>query len=206
MSNGQNGFRQKKQQSSKDKLRELQVAVANMQQMSNIQKIVAQQMSQNLAKQDRDINNAMSVLNDLQYRTLATLEVLTEVFPTITTDQINDKAEEMKLKDYNEASDKEDLEKGYVEDDVIGEESIVILTSECLDDENKSIFRTKFKMDEEVLVGELKDKLLGLKTGETVEAKLPDGNTHKLEIVGIRKATAKPEDSQQPQEEQASLQ
>lgn len=181
-------------QSSKQKLKQLETAVANMQQMFNIQKLVAQQFSNNLGKLDRDVNNSMSVINDLQYRTLAILHVLTEVFPTVTMDAIEEKAEALKLKDYNEASDKEDKERGYVDDDIVGEESIVILTSECKNDPDRSIFRTKFKMSEEVLLGDVQEKLIGLKVGEKVEVDLPDGNTHELEVLSIKKETVKPED------------
>lgn len=181
-----NGFRQKKQPGNKEKIKELQATLQNMQQMFNIQKMVTQQFAQNLAKLDRDINNAMGVINDLQYRTLAMLEALCEV-SSRNPEEIDEIAEKLKLKDYNEASDKEDKEKGYVEDEEVKEDSIVILTSECLTDSEKSIFRTKFKLDEEALDDELKKKLVGLKVGEKVKATLPDKNEHKLEVVGIRK-------------------
>lgn len=188
------GFRQKKQPTNKDKLRELHVTLQNMQQMFNIQKMITQQFAQNLSKIDRDVNNAMGVINDLQYRTLAMLEVFAEATGK-SADDIEEVAEKLKLKDYNEASDKEDEQKGYEPDSVVKEDSVVILTSSCESDPNKSIFRTKFKLDEEALNEDLKDKLLGLKVGEKVNAKLPDESEHEIEVVGIRKQPVKPEEN-----------
>lgn len=194
-----NGFRQKKQPGNKEKIKEIQVTLQNMQQMFNIQKMVTQQFAQNLAKIDRDISNAMGVINDLQYRTLAMLEALCEV-SSRKPEEIDEIAEKLKLKDYNEASDKEDKEKGYVPDEQVKEDSIVVLTSECLTDSDKSIFRTKFKLDEEALDEELRKKLVGLKVGEKVKATLPDKNEHEIEVVAIRKqleAVEKADDSSQ---------
>lgn len=201
-----NGFRQKKQPGNKEKIRELHATIENMQQTFNIQKIVTQQFAQNLAKIDRDLNNAMGVINDLQYRTLALLETVCEVSEK-TADDIDVVAEKLKLKDYNEASDKEDKEKGYEEDTSVKEDSIVILTSKCLTDESKSIFRTKFKLDEEALTDELKNKLVGLKVGEKVEATLPDQSEHELEVVGIRKVPPEVQNAQaESTEEKPTLQ
>jgi hypothetical protein len=192
-----NGFRQNKQPTNKDKLRELHVTLQNMQQMFNIQKMITQQFAQNLSKIDRDVNNAMGVINDLQYRTLAMLEVFAEATGK-SADDIEAAAEKLKLKDYNEASDKEDAEKGYEPDSIVKEDSVVILTSSCESDPNKSIFRTKFKLDEETLNDELKGKLLGLKVGEKVNAKLPDESEHEIEVVGIRKQPVQPEQTAAP--------
>ena len=62
-------------------------------------------------------------------------------------------------------------------------------------------------MDEEVLLGDVKEKLAGLKVGEKADVTLPDGNEHTLEVIGIRKATKKPEENQdQAEEAQPSVQ
>lgn len=186
-----NGTRQKKGPTVKQQVKELTTAVANIQQAMNIQKIMFQQFGNNFAKIDRDVHNAMGIINDLQYRTLALLELSGQV------DKVNEIAERLKLKDFNDASAKEDLEKGYVEDDVVKENSIITLTSVCQDDEDRSIFRTKFNLGEEVILPELKEKLIGLKVGEKVEAKLPDNLTHELEVVAIRKQNPKVEEAQE---------
>lgn len=186
-----NGTRQKKGPTVKQQVKELTTAVANIQQAMNIQKIMFQQFGNNFAKIDRDVHNAMGIINDLQYRTLALLELSGQV------DKVNEIAERLKLKDFNDASAKEDLEKGYVEDDVVKENSIITLTSVCQDDEDRSIFRTKFNLGEEVVLPELKEKLIGLKVGEKVEAKLPDNLTHELEVVAIRKQNPKVEEAQE---------
>jgi len=181
MSEAKPGFRQPKQKTVKQQVAELHAAVANIQQALSIQKIVFEQFASGFGKLDKDMHNAMGVLNDLQYRTLALVEASSN---TAAIDKI---AEDFKLKDYNDASDKEDLSKGYVLDDIVKEDSIVTLSSKCEKNPEYAIFRTKFKLNDEVVLPELKGKILGLKAGDTVETKLPDGMTHLLEVICVKK-------------------
>lgn len=196
------GARQRKQSSTKTKLAQLETMVANIQQALSIQKIVFEQFSKNLGNLDKDVHNSMGIINDLQYRTLALVELAND------KDTIDKIAEGLKLKDFSDASDRDDARNGYEVDDKIKEDSVVILTSECLSDADKAIFRTKFKLDEEVVVDDTKNALLGLKVGDkTGKVKLPDGTEHILEVVGIRKQGPKPEQqADSSNNDQAALQ
>lgn len=203
------GFRQQKQKSKKDQMRELATMVQNLQMAVRVMQMGMQQMGQSFQRMDADIGNAMGVLNDIQYRTLAMIDA-----GNFDKDKLEKAAEGLKLKDYEEASDKEDKEKGYTVADEVAEDSVVILTSECKEDKSKSVFRTKFKLDESGNP-EAQEKLKGLKVGDKTELKL--GNfTHEVEVLGIRTVPApapeekKEEDAgtekatEQPKEEEKS--
>lgn len=172
-----NGFRQQKGPSKKEQARQVQTEIKNLNMAVRISQMMTQQMVTTLQRLDRDVANSMGVLNDLQYRTLAILEL-----NTVPKDQIEAKAQELKLRDYNEASDREDQEKNYTNGTVVEDNSIVILTSEAPD--NKGIFRSKFKLSE-AGVPALQQALLGKKVGDKVTVKLGDLE-HQVELLGIR--------------------
>jgi hypothetical protein len=190
------GFRQNKQPSAKDQLASLTKMVENLSQAVRVQQLIFQQFANNFGKLDKDMHNAMGVINDLQYRTLALIET-----STVSKDELDSVAERLKLKDYNEASDKEDQEKGYTVSDTVKEDSIVIITTECEDDPMSSLFRSKFKLSESGN-DDLKQKALGLKVGDKVDIVI-NGRQHKLELLGVREEPPKEEADNQtetPQE------
>ncbi len=181
------GFRQQKTKTNKDRMRELETTVSNLQMAIRVMQMGLQQMGNSFQRIDSDIGNAMGVLNDIQYRTLAMIDS-----GNFDKDELDKAAEVIKLKDYIEASDKEDKEKDYTLADIVAEDSVVILTSICKEDSTKSIFRSKFKLDES---GNPKaqEKLLGLKVGEKTELKIGE-LTHDIEIIGVRTAPAPEEE------------
>ena len=207
------GFRQNKQASKKDQLRQLAAMVQNLQMAVRVMQMGLQQFGQSFQRMDADIGNAMGVLNDIQYRTLAMIE--SGKFDKEALDKV---AENLKLEDYEKASDKEDKDKGYTVADVVAEDSVVILTSECKEDKTRSVFRTKFKLDESGNP-EAQEKLKGLKVGDTAELKLA-GLTHTVKVLGVRTVPTPPAkeepkdvteaqpkaDKEQPKEEAAAVQ
>ena len=131
-----------------------------------------------------DLGTSMGMLSDFQYRTLAMLNL-----GDFNVDAIDDKAEELKLVDFNKASDKEDLEKGFTLDDsgLIAEDSVVILSSTTPElPEDGGIFRSKFPMSE-CLTPNLREDLLGSKVGEIVESEI-QGVKHLITVIGLRKS------------------
>jgi FKBP-type peptidyl-prolyl cis-trans isomerase (trigger factor) len=141
---------------------------------------------------DADLKNSFGMLNDFQYRTLAMIELA-----NYSSDELESKAEEIKLKHFNKASDDEDKQKKYVldNDSEVNENSIVTITSSCKDNEELSIFRSKFPMSE-CLTPNIREKLLGLKRGEEVEVDIY-GNTHVVQLLSIRKALEVKEEQQE---------
>jgi hypothetical protein len=185
MSGGKNGFRQKAQPSKKEQIRQADANVKNLQMAVRIMQMSLQQLASSYQNITNDMSKLMSVVNNLQYRSNA-LQQLTN----LSEDAIVAKADELKLNDYNEASDKEDAEKGLTLLETVAADSICIITSTCNEEnKDKGIFRSKFNLDQ-CGVPELQQKLLGCKVGDKVECKL-NGTDHLIELLGIRQAPPK---------------
>lgn len=177
------GMRQNKQPSSKERIKELEVITQNMQMALQMSQMMVKHLTDQFQAFQSDLGSTMGMLNDFQYRTLAMLEL-----GNFNKDDINAKAEEYKLNDFTKASDKEDAERGYINDDngVVEENSIVILTTNTPDlEEDQGIFRSKIPMTECLTPG-LRDELLGSKVGDTVESEIY-GVKHVITILGLRK-------------------
>lgn len=180
------GSRQPKELKGKQKIRELETSLANIEMATRISQMMLKQVLEQFKSLRLDVDNTMGVLNDFQYRTQAMMKL-----GNFDISELNKLAEEFKLKDYMSASDGEDLIKGYANDDagVVGEDSVVIITSATNGDEDKGIFRSKFAMAE-CKTESLRASLLGKTVGDTFEEQI-NGDTHKITIVGLRKITNK---------------
>ena len=177
-----NGKRLAKTKNTSERIKELEVALSNTEMGTRVSQMMLKQMLEQFQNLRRDMDNTMGIINDIQYRTIAMLEV-----GNINKDELEAKAEELKLTDYNRASDQEDTIKGYEldNDGVIGEKSIVIITSTTNGDNDKGIFRSKFNM-EECRTESLREKLLGAKVGDIINTEL-NGDLHTITILGLRK-------------------
>ena len=176
--------RQPKQNKGKQKIKELEVAMQNVQMATQISQMMLKQILDQFQGMRRDLDNSMGILNDCQYRTQAIMELT-----GLDINKLNELAEGYKLNDYMKASDAEDEVKGYEldNDGVIDENSVVIITSSTNGDEDKGIFRSKFAMPE-CQTDSLREQLLGKKVGDTFDEEI-NGDVHKIEILGLRKVT-----------------
>jgi len=181
---GKNGFRQSKGPSTKDRIRALETNLENSQQALNISQMMIKQLMQQIDMLRKDGNNSINMCNDLQYRTLAMLNLL-----NVDLDALDKEADRLKLVDYNNASDKEDKEKNYSIGDVVGEGSIVIVTSTTETEVDQGIFRSKIPVAQ-IPFEQMKTDIIGKKVGDKFEADL-NGVKHNIEIVGIRELPAK---------------
>jgi len=183
------GMKQKKAPSTKDRIKELETALQNSQMAMQMSQMMIKHLTDQFQIFQTDLGSTMGMLNDFQYRNLAVIELT-----GINLDDLDAKAEEFKLVDFNKASDKEDTEKNYINDDngIIEEDSIVLITSSTPDlEEDKGIFRSKFPM-EECLTPDLREVLLGAKVGDVIDADIY-GVNHKITILGLRKVEVKEE-------------
>jgi sugar-specific transcriptional regulator TrmB len=177
------GMRQEKQPSSKSKIRELETLLKNSQMSLQVTQMMIKHLSDQVKALQKDVGSSMGMLNDLQYRTLALLEVGN--FDKIA---VNTSADVFKLNDFNKMSDKEDVEKKYLVDEagIVKEDSIVIVTTNTPSlPEDQGIFRSKFPMSE-CIAPNLRDALLGAKVGDTLDVDIY-GVNHSLTILGLRK-------------------
>jgi hypothetical protein len=177
-----NGQRQSKAKSSKDEIRELKVSLSNAEMATRISQMMLKQVLEQFQGLRRDMDNTMGIINDIQYRTIAMLDV-----GGVDKVALEAKAEQLKLIDYNNASDQEDLKKGYEldNDSIINEKSIVIITSTTNGNEDKGIFRSKFAMNE-CSTESLRNKFIGAKVGDIFSEEI-NGEIHTITILGLRK-------------------
>lgn len=177
-----NGFRRASAAPKKDKFKELDVAIKNCEMATRLTQMMVKQLLDQMQNSRIDIDNTMGMLNDFQYRTLAMLEL-----SGIDKKLIDKRADELKLKDYNLASDKEDEAKGYLDDSngVVGDDSVVTITSSTNGDEDRGIFRSKFPMSE-CLTPSIKEKITGLKVGDSFEEQIKN-DLHKITVIALKK-------------------
>jgi hypothetical protein len=177
-----NGFRKPAAGAKKDKFKELDVAVKNCEMATRLSQMLIKQLLDQLQNNRLDLDNTMGMLNDFQYRTLAMLEL-----SGIPKEQIDKRADELKLKDYSNASAQEDAVKGYLDDSagVVNENSVVTITSSTNGNEDRGIFRSKFPMSE-CLTPTIKEKIMGLKLGDSFEEQIKN-DLHKITVVDLKK-------------------
>jgi sporulation protein YlmC with PRC-barrel domain len=177
-----NGFREK---SKGERFEALEQQVEQLAQAVRISQMLIQQFMQSNRSMQSDLGRTVGVMNDLQYRLLAYQEV-----SGVDIEALKAKADELRLKDYNEASDKEDAEQGLIPADTVESvnDYVVISSTTPGEAQDKGIFRSKFRISESG-IAELMTGLIGKKVGETLEVKLADLN-HIVEVLAIRKDPA----------------
>jgi hypothetical protein len=187
------GVKLNKQDSVKTKIKELEVALQNTQMALQVSQTMIKHILDQFKVTQGDLSSTMGMLNDFQYRTLAMLEV-----GNFDRNAIDKKAEQLKLVDFDNASAKEDTIKGYVIDNegLVTENSVITITSHTPElAEDQGIFRSKFPMSE-CLNPVLRQKLLGLRINDTVEADF-NGAKHNITVLSIKKQLVTEEKSEQ---------
>ena len=177
------GFRQPAESSKKEQLRELKTELANAQMSGRISQMMIQQIMNNNKSMAADLGRALGLINELQYKLLAVQKV-----SNLDVDQLSSVADELRLKDFNEASDNEDTKEGFTTAETVSPDSTVILTSEA--EGGKGIFRSRIKLAD-CGVPDLIAGLAGKNVGDTCAVKL-NGQDHVVTLLGVR--NPKPED------------
>jgi|GEM_PF-3923191 len=172
-----NGFRQQPQGSKKEKLRALETELQNATMANRISQLMIKQMLQNSQAMQEDLSKALNLITDLQYRTLA-LQKVTNVDMT----QLASVADELRLKDFNEASAKENAEKNYAVGTTVNDESVVVITS-TTDVADQGIFRSKLKLAD-CGVPDLIKAFNGREVGAKAVVKL-NGIDHTVELLEV---------------------
>ena len=177
-------FNPKKQQAS---LKDLQAMFQNLQIAVRLMQMSIEKITETTVKNDKDVGRSMGVLNDLQYRTLAMMEIL-----QVDKAQLDEVATRMKSEDFDKASAQEDSRKNFTHAEVTDADCDVVITSFCQAEEAKSIFRSRITLND-ITDPKLKEKFVGLKVGDVTTMTLL-GQEHAVEILGIRKAAPKVEE------------
>lgn len=162
----------------------LEQRLSSLEMGTRVAQMLIQQIANNISPMAKDLGELAGRQRDLQYRVLAVQELL-----SVSADAINKKAEELQVKDFNEASDKEDLEKGYLAQDEVKEDGIVIFTTKTPSEETDRGFLRSKLLVSEVGLPDLKAAFLGKKVGESFEADI-NGLKHTVTILGSRSVPA----------------
>jgi seryl-tRNA synthetase len=175
----------------RNKTADMEKRLANLEASIRICQLMIQQLGKTLNSASTDLGDLAEKQRSVQYRLLAVQEILHEKLPG---SNVLETAEELQIKDFNEFSDKENVEKGYVPADVVAEDSVVVITSDGED--GKGFTRSKFEYDKIQIPG-LKESILGKKTGDKFDAKISEVN-HTVTVLQIFK---KPEVKEEPEAE-----
>ncbi len=181
------GFREQQAPSRKERIREMETELKNVQMALRISQMMMQQMMQSHKGVTEDLGKALGLINELQYKVLAVQSV-----GALDLTALNAKADELRLKDFNEASDREDKENNFAVGNAVNEDSIIIVTTKT-EETDKGIFRSKFKLAE-CGAPDLIEGFMGREVGAKGVVKL-NGLDHEIELLGIRqppKAEAAP--------------
>lgn len=175
---GMKGFRQQPADSRKERLRALEAELKNSAMAQRINQMMTQQLMQNTQSMQQDLGRALGLINELQYKILAVQKVA-----NLDSAQLSAIADELRLKDFVEASDKEDAEQNFTVGTVVDADSTVILTS-TTENTDKGIFRSKLKLSE-CGVPDLIKAFEGREVGAKAIVSL-NGAEHTVELLGIR--------------------
>lgn len=167
-----------------EKFENLEAKVKNLEASIRIMQMMQQQMGQSLMPMQQDVAGMATQLQTSSYTNLAIQELL-----GVDSTKLDEVYQKLRLADYNEVSEKEDLENGYGTLEIVEtEQNIVILTSHTPDEEkDKGIFRTKMVVAE--LGPDLSALLIGKKVGDTFDHDL-QGIKHVFELIAIRSVPA----------------
>lgn len=185
------------EKSKEDKLREISIATRASQ-------LMIQQLMQNIKAMSDDLTKAFNQIYDMQYRLLALQKHL-----DVDVESLNAIANEMRLRHFEEAAAKADLNEGLETADVATEDSTVIITSVAKDEsgEDHGIFRSRIKLSE-TGVPDLISALTGKRVGDKAVVKL-NGLDHEITLLSIKRSKASSSttttttEQQQQQQEQA---
>ena len=173
---------QKPKTGKKDKYDELVKQVEVLASSVRLNQIMIQNMHKALQEIANNTRNNTSVIDDLQFRILALKDI-----NNISTERVQNVADSLKVKAFEEASVlKDQEEKAAAVDQVESEEDIVIIRSKTPDKEKDTgILRSRIQI-KDMNIPDLAKKLLGAKVGTEVETFL-NSDRHVVTVLGIRR-------------------
>jgi len=162
----------------------LESKVKNLEASIRIMQMMQQQMGQSLMPLQQDVSGMATQLQTASYTNLAIQELL-----GVDTKKLDTVYQKLRLNDYNEVSDKEDIDNSYSALEAVeSDQNIVILTSHTPDeDKDKGIFRTKMVVAD--LGPELSALLIGKKVGDKFDFNLKEIK-HVFELIAIKSVPA----------------
>lgn len=177
------GFRVAKDKTKKQKQVQQEAAdqaMQNIQQSLQLMQMMLMNMNKAVTALNADLNNTMTSVNDIEYRTKAMIKMKSfdeEVIDRVST--------ELKIEAYELASHEDDVKRGLIDVEVVGENSSIVITSATPDEaKDKGIMRAKLPISQSPSM-QFKTDAMGKRVGETIETIL-DGVKHIVTILQIK--------------------
>lgn len=172
------GFRQPAEAGRKERLRAMETELKNMQMSQRISQMLMKQMMESTQAMQQDLGRALGLINEMQYKQLAVQSVA-----NLDVAKLNEVANTFRLKDFNEASAREDVQGNFTISDLVQEDSTIIITSKT-EEVDRGIFRSRIKLAD-CGVKDLIDGFMGRDVGAKIITKL-NGIEHEIELLAIR--------------------
>lgn len=172
------GFRQAPAEKNKERLRAIETELKNSQMSQRITQMLLKQMMDSLQNMQQDLGRSLNLINELQYKLLAVQSV-----SGLDVNKLSEVTNNLRLKDFNEASDNEDKQGNFTVGEFVQEDSTIIITS-TTENSDKGIFRSRIKLSE---CGhkDIIDGFMGRDVGAKISTQL-NGEEHMIELLAIR--------------------
>jgi len=152
--------------------------VENIEMTSRISQMLIQQMGNSMSQLAADVRELANRQRDIQYRLLA----IQDLSSGVDVEAVNKLAEDKQVKDFSEASAKENEDLGYTPSEEVDEDSVVVFTTKT-EVEGKDILRSKLILSE-IALPDFKDALLKKKAGDSFDADI-QGTTHAVTVLEV---------------------
>jgi len=187
-------FRPPQTPNTKDKFKQVQVELQNLSMASRVSQMMVQRLLQNDQGISADISKLFQLVTELQYKVLGLQEYL-----GVDAVKLGELTNNLRLRDFNDASDKEDLQGHFTAIDTVEDDSTVILTSHTAVEE-QSIFRSRIKLAD-TGSPELIQALIGKPVGTKVTVNL-NGAPHEVELLAVRRPVREEKSAEATSQEQ----
>lgn len=174
----QRGIKLEPKLNKAEQIQELAKQAENVSMAGRVTQMMVQQLLQQVQTLGKDLGKAFGTINEMQYKVLAMQQIGNFDMAAMAT-----KADELRLKDFIEASDAEDLAGQFTHGDVVQPDSTVIITSSTAGTD-AGIFRSRIRLAD-CGVPALIQGLLGQGPGAKVACQL-NGAEHVIELLAIR--------------------
>lgn len=172
------GVKLEAQPNNSQRIATMDKELKNIQMAGRVSQMMLQQVMNNLQSMSKDLGKAFGTINELQYKIIAMQTV-----GNFDMDAMAKKAEELRLNDFVEASDAEDIKGNFTIGTVAKEDSTIVITSTTAGTD-AGIFRSRIKLAE-CGVSALIQGFMGQAPGTKVNCQL-NGVQHEVELLAIR--------------------
>lgn len=176
----------KKGMSKGERFEDVEMKMGKMESNVRLLQMLLQQIGNSISPMANDIQELANRQRDIQYRLLAI-----QTMDGKTLEEINKVSEQLQIKDFTEASEKDNIEKGYEKTtEPAGEDSVVTITTTTPSEpENKGFLRSKILVSE-IGLPDFKEAILGKNIGDVFECQV-NGLQHRIVVLDVLKAPKK---------------